>query len=234
MLFWPLLAVAALVVGFAQMFFTLNWTTPKDGCETVLGGRALCSVRDAYATVYLLLLGTPLVNSGDGDELTNGTIASDYGIHLPFAPVANQSRQSRSSSETVRQDWNEGAVANFWESKLAFLYLTITSNFPYSSTINNTTKSMDNLTSNLWEGCMLSIYGSAEKQPTSSSVQLLAGLRRMLSLLMVPVWFMFGWTTLGLLWPPQVRSWVFPCATESTVMPLRGIFWRTRLGGTAS
>lgn len=206
MLFSPLLAVTALVVGFAQMFFTLNWTTPTDGCETVLGGRALCNVRDAYATVYLLLLGTPLVNTGDGDELTNGTIAL-IAVFTFLLVLLLINLTISVVLETVEQDWNELAVANFWESKLVFHYLTTTSNFSYNSTINNATKSMDNLTSNLWEGCMLSVYGSTENQPVSSSVQLLV--RGTLSLLVIPVWFILGWTTLGLLWPPQVRSWLF-------------------------
>lgn len=223
MLFWPVIASAALIVGFAQMFFTLNLTTKADGCETVLGGRALCNLRDSYNTVYLLLLGTPLVDTDDPDveELTNGTIVLIAAFTLLLVILLINIVISV-VMEAARQDWEEAAVADFWESKLVFVYLT-NDLFPcFSSTalddssrkqkknrkVANDDSWSDNL-GYLWEACMLSIFGWRQNRNSNRGNPLVAGFLRVISLIVVLIWLTLGLVTLGILWPPRVRSWLF-------------------------
>lgn len=50
-----------------------------------------------------------------------------------------------------------------------------------------------------------------------------------LALFVVPIWFALGLFTLGLLWPPQIRRWIFcPSPVGRTVLRKSG---RSRLSG---
>lgn len=226
LLIWPLLTATALVVGFAQMFFTLSTTSTRGDCDIVFGGRALCTVRDSYNTVYLLLLGSPLIDmiDADDDEVTNGSIVLVatfiflcvvFIINLVISVVV----------ETSREAWEDAAAISFWESKLVFVYLTneFSLCFPSSRSVDAARKHPHgtrtipscNLISSeslgcYWEVCIAAIFGGPQncnlsnlRQPGNSRTD------RMLSLLILPIWLCLGVFTFGILWPPQVRSWLF-------------------------
>jgi hypothetical protein len=75
-LVWPLLCSAVLIVGFAQMFYSLLYATSVEQCPVALGGRALCTVPEAITIVYLLLMGVPLDTADpEGEALSGGAIA---------------------------------------------------------------------------------------------------------------------------------------------------------------
>jgi hypothetical protein len=229
LLFWPLVALTALVVGFAQMFFTLSTTSSVEDCDTALGGRALCTVRDSYTTVYLLLLGTPVVDTGDNDigELTNGSIT----LIATFTFLLVMFIMNVVVSvviEASRAEWEEAAVVSFWESKLLYIYLThdLTQCFPSFASGGKRAirtgrmRGACNLFSSLgpwWTLCMISIFGGKQDslgsfsttRTTRSSDTMRTACHRMLSLMVVPIWLCLGAVTLSILWPPQVRSWLF-------------------------
>lgn len=227
MLLWPLIAGAILVVGFAQMLLTLNLTNRVDDCESALGERALCNVHDAYMTVYLLLLGTPILFTGDaGDDLTSGTFAliATFTVVLVLF-VFNLIIMM--VQEASRKDWIEVAVADFWESKLIFLYLTTDIEASFFTCSSSTSlyatrpctltcdKNMNDNLAWFWDVCIWSIFSeySTRSPGGGSHVRLHSGpyqfFRRMAALALVPVWIVLGGITLGLLWPPQVRTWLF-------------------------
>ena len=228
MLLWPVIAGAILVVGFAQMLLTLNLTNRVHDCESALGERALCSAHDAYVAIYLLVLGTPIPLTGDaGDDLTNGTIAL-IATFIVIMVLLVFNLIVVMVQEASRKDWMEVTVADFWESKLALLYLTTdieASFFPWfsSPTTMDATRAFT-LTCNsnpynnfarFWDECILSIFSESSTRSDRGDIRIrsFSGpfqfLRRLTALALIPLWVVLGGITLGLIWPPQVRAWLF-------------------------
>ena len=226
MLFWPLIAGTILVVAFAQTLWSLNLTNSVDECESTVGGRGLCNVHDAYMTVYLLLLGTPLLDtSDDGDDLTIGTIiliATFTVIFVLFLFNLIISVVQKASSK----DWNGVATTDFWESKLMLVYLVADVRAGFSSWFSvfadgsrtcsmTCNRNLADTLARLWDACILSFFsrsgtgsfGRCSRIPWLSGPFLF--LSRSATLFLIPIWIIVGGITMGLLWPPQVRSWLF-------------------------
>lgn len=236
-LIWPLVALLVLIVASAEMLYTFNLTTSQEECGDVLGGRSLCNIREAFITVYLMLLGTPLIDTEDGsqDTLTLGAVVL-ISVFTALLVLFIVSLLISVVSEAVRIDLNDVALGYFWEPKLNFV-------FSISDLVRFFTCSKDEplqrcdgvrkgkkrivpkrtLGERLW-----SALGDAW---TVMDYAIMGGERRrgnmwyiaycdqespfgvwplrILCLIILPVWLAVGLATLGLLWPPQVRRWLF-------------------------
>jgi hypothetical protein len=138
--------------------------------------------------------------------------------------------------EVSQPDWLDESDAFFWESQLAFVHMTHSlvpcfAEYPEDYDVALMQKDRCSLTSeehlstrlsNRWDLCMSLFLGLARNRkgvwtnhasPRNPIATLLlcVGI-----LLLVPLWLVVGFLTLGILWPPQVRSWIFKPSKGAT------------------
>ena len=83
----------------------------------------------------------------------------------------------------------------------------------------------------LWYAKTAQIVASARQQGSFSSFQaMLAWLLWMVSIILVPIWLVLGFLTLGWMWPPQVRRWLF----QPKVMGRQGRYGSSSVGDAAA
>ena len=228
-----------LIVAFGQMLFTFNLTTAKDECEYVLGGRSLCNIREAFITVYLMLLGTPLIDTTDP---SSGSPNSGSVVLISFFTALlvlfAVSLLISVVSEAVRIDLDEVALGYFWEPKLNFAFivddlvccLTRSNKQP----INGIRKRhlirqrsfgerFSAALEDAWTVVDYAIFGGERRRGnmwyvaccSNKASPLVAWPLRMCCIIIVPIWLILGLATCGLLWPPQVRRRLFRPARMS-------------------
>ena len=231
-LLWPLLAVGALVMSFAQMFYTWHsMASSPEECLTVIGGRAMCNLRDAYTTVYLLALGTPLIDTdavSRAETINNGTIVL-IATFTVFMVVYLVNLVITVVVESARLDADDIAVENYWAPRLMFWAmvrdLTPTSWLPKRLRTSKgrvlRQPSWDQRLSAAmernWDLLVVALMGGEPRRNGFWYRSCFQGHRnvltvlclRMMALVVMPLWLLVGLVTLGLLWPPQVRSWIF-------------------------
>lgn len=96
------------------------------------------------------------------------------------------------------------AVANGpWKKKLRRLFGLSNKQEQYES-------SFENLGKGLWQRCMDILYeDEVDDSLLSFEFYCYALLRLLLLLVVIPAWFLIGLATAGMLWPPQVRAYLF-------------------------
>lgn len=242
-LFWPAVTLMVLIVASAQMLYTLNLSTAaaQEDCDSIIGGRALCNVRDAFTIVYLLLIGTPLIESGDADEdsLSKGTIGLIVAFVLLFILlVINLLISVVVWASRLNPD--EIAVHTFWAPKLTFFSMaaellpcmtpaswkelvSATSSKDYirgkTARMSKRPRWEETSTSGLerfWDIVVRAGFGEDRNRNlwyvgfcSMERSLLITWPLRMCALLLIPIWLAVGLATLGILWPPQVRRWLF-------------------------
>lgn len=235
-LFWPLIALLVLIVASAEMFYTFNVTTSQEDCDVVLGGRSLCNIREAFITVYLMLLGTPLIDTEDGsqDSLSSGAVVL-ISVFTALLVLFIVSLLISVVSEAVRIDLDDVALGYFWEPKLNFVFSIedLTSFFTCSKAQPNEARYgirkkkgfipkrsfSERLSASLgdaWTVMEYAIVGGERRRGNMWYVAYCDQTSpfgvwplRIICLLILPVWLAVGLATFGLLWPPQVRRWLF-------------------------
>lgn len=243
----PLLAAGALIVGFAQMFLTYNLTISQEECSDVLGGRSLCSIREAFITVYLMILGTPLVDTDDeaSSSLNSGSVVL-ISLFTSLLVLFVVSLLISVVSEATRIDLDDIALGYFWEPKLNFAFIMddLTTSFSRLR-INHATQPSDGIrkkhklkptrslderfTSFLEDGWTVvdyAVFGGERRRGnmwyvsccSSKASPLVIWPLRLFFLIIVPIWLVLGLATCGVLWPPQVRRWLFHPSRSSVRM----------------
>jgi len=234
-LIWPLIALLVLIVASAEMLYTFNLTTSQEDCDVVLGGRSLCNIQEAFITVYLMLLGTPLIDTEDGSQnsLSSGAVAL-ISIFTTLLVVFIVSLLISVVSEAMRIDLDDVALGYFWEPKLNFVFsfddlasfLTCFKKKPGEKHDGLRKKRFipkrsfgDNVSSTLgdaWTVMDYAIFGGERRrgnmwyvaycdQTSPMGVWPL----RIICMIILPIWLAIGLATFGMLWPPQVRRWLF-------------------------
>lgn len=233
-LIWPLVALLVLIVATAEMFYTYNLTTSQEECDVVLGGRSLCNIREAFITVYLLLLGTPLIDTdGSQNSLSSGAVVLVCVFTTLFV-LFIVSLLISVVSEGLRIDLDDVALGYFWEPKLNFVFsiddlttfLCCTKDHAMEKRNGirkkrfiPKTSMRERLTSTLgdaWTVLDYAIFGGERRRGNTwyvawcdSASPLGAWPLRIICLIILPIWLAIGLASFGLLWPPQVRRWLF-------------------------
>ena len=234
-LIWPLIALLVLILSFAEMLYTFNLTTSQDNCDVVLGGRSLCTLREAFITVYLMLLGTPLIDTADGSEssLSPGAVVL-ISIFTALLVLFIASLLISVVSEAVRIDLDDVALGYFWEPKLNFVFtfddfmsfVTCSNNQPVEKRDSLRKKRLIPKRSfgerwsaalgDAWTVVDYAIFGGERRRGNlwyvaccDHASPLGAWPLRICCLMILPIWLAVGLATCGLLWPPQVRRWLF-------------------------
>lgn len=191
----------------------------------------MCNLRDAYTTVYLLALGTPLIDTdavSRAETINNGTIVL-IATFTVFMVVYLVNLVITVVVESARLDADDIAVENYWAPRLMFWAmvrdLTPTSWLPKRLRTSKgrvlRQPSWDQRLSAAmernWDLLVVALMGGEPRRNGFWYRSCFQGHRnvltvlclRMMALVVMPLWLLVGLVTLGLLWPPQVRSWIF-------------------------
>lgn len=208
---WPALVAGVLFVAFAQMFYTLL----QIDCTHAIAVTAVCSVRDAYRVVYLLLRGEALVGVDGSQEMLPEAIIL-VALFLFFFALLLLALFVTILIAALQFDFEEIALGSYWEPQLAFI-LSMNELGCRRSSPSNLPSCGQRLLTKVelaWDLMMISLVRGQPKNEkhwytSSSRSSYLSWPLWMLSIFVVPIWFILGCATFGLLWPPQLRRIIF-------------------------
>jgi len=208
-LFWPLVMAAAAIVSMSQVMYTL------DDC----GQEQTCSVSDTYTTVYSMVLGEPILPAEESISIVStGMVAMVVSFMLLWIWWI-LSVVVVAVTEARQLDHTQIALKWYWEPKIALTVL--------SGGRHNTGKKkmyakpsfvrrFSGEMGRIWHIFVASFRGETIRDKQLDTYWYscfnkpgVIHLTRLLAVVVIPVWLVFGAATLGLLWPPQVRRWLF-------------------------
>jgi len=213
MIFWPLLVAGILCVGFAEMFYVLS----QVDCDQFEQSAQVCSLRHAYRFVYYVFIGGPLVELNSLEKLSAGMVVLvamfSLLVFLLFLCILVVVIVVASKCEVEHV-----ALDAYWEPKLAFVLSSQDSRIAAARhkpglSVPQPTR-VDRLVATLaemWEVQSGILFGNkhgrqwyARSSSAWHNCCLVA-----LAALFIPLWLLVGLATLGFLWPPQVRQYLF-------------------------
>ena len=204
----PLICAAALVVGSAQCFYTLLQLE----CTDALGISPVCSVRDSYRVVYMLFRGEPVVDPTGTADFSTGAIvlvASVLGLFVVLLLALLVTILISAS----HLDFDLIALSSYWEPKLAFVLSS--ADFGVSRTSRGGDEdhhySFTAKQARAWDVYVQTLLGGEPEKGANWFARPLhsKALTYIVAVFVVPIWILLGLATLGLLWPPQLRRWLF-------------------------
>ncbi|KAG7348196.1 ankyrin repeat domain protein [Nitzschia inconspicua] len=202
----PLFVAAMGIVATSQIIFTL------DDCTE--GG--ICSLPAAYDLVYQMMLGEPALTSDSQFSLSMTVIVVIFTvlwIWWIFSAVA------MTITEAKYFDRKQIAIVWFWEPKVVLTALTFGGRSGKLSNGPGLAERWCNTMEVAWDVLCSALYmedSSKSWDMCCFRSQLFRFATGFLALFLVPIWLAMGLATLGLLWPPQVRRWVFTPSQTST------------------
>eukprot|EP00980_Cylindrotheca_fusiformis_P030462 scaffold24860_cov122-Cylindrotheca_fusiformis.AAC.3 len=214
-MFWPLIVAAMGIVGMSQVLFTIGECGQDDG--------DVCTMSAAYTTVYWMILGEPVISeeSEKVAGVSNGMIA----LLVLFTLIWIWWIVSvivMSVTEAHRLNRRQIALKWYWEPKVGLAILST----------GRTSRSKEKLVSRpsciqlycnemerIWHVLFSALQGEESRSKDNNKYWYsflnrseMLYLTRFLALIVLPIWFVLGVATLGLLWPPQLRQWLFSTA----------------------
>ena len=213
MIVWPIIVAGIFIVGFAEMFYTLS----QVDCVQSSDSTSMCSLRHAYQFVYYIITGEPVVELDHLETLSAGmaVLVAMFSLLLFLLflciLVVVIVVASKCDVENV-------ALDAYWEPKLAFVLSSQDSrvaagrhktglSVPQPSRVDRLVARL----AELWEVQTGLVFGSKEDRHwyarSSSAWQNCCV--AIFSALFIPLWLVAGFATLGFLWPPQVREYLF-------------------------
>jgi hypothetical protein len=233
---WPLCVAAMGIVATSQVLYTL-----QDCPTTATGEVGMCTLSDAYAVVYGMMLGepVPMITAGedDGDVPNGGYSAAVVATVIVFTVLWIWwilSAACATLTEVHRLDRNQLALAWYWEPKIA-LAIMATGIGDHGKTKKRTKKISDapSLMDRYCDGMercwdiLTSVLRDGEGRSSNSTInrhwnawcfrsRLTVVITGCVSVVILPIWLAAGLLTMGLLWPPQVRRWLFRPAADAT------------------
>ena len=212
---WPVFAGAMVLVAFAQMFQTLLWSD----CEHAVPSTTVCSLRDSYRIVYMLLRGEPLVDSSGEQQMSTEAVVLVAGFLLLLFLLVLAVLVAVIIG-ALHTNTEEVAFRSFWEPKLAFVLSS--TDWGYGAQKKSMTltpkQSFQKRMERLWD-LLLSSISFGMRSPNRTDHNWFSGHRArgnaiaiplwFVALIAIPLWFLGGLLTFGLLWPPQLRRLLF-------------------------
>jgi hypothetical protein len=190
-------------VAFAQCFYTLL----QLDCTNALASSPVCSVRDSYRIVYRLLRGESLVDPSGLNPFSSEAIVllASFFVLLAIFLIALLLSIFLGAAQL---DLDQIALHSYWEPLLGFILST--GDF-VKEPPNPSKSSWEVKKAHLWDVLTQSLRGS---EPTKGSSWFASPFRyhvltQVAALLILPLWILVGLLSLGLLWPPQMRLWLF-------------------------
>jgi len=212
------------LTAFSVMFFIIYFDSHMCTCEDEACGpdydrfNHFCSYEDSILKVYTMLLGEVdemnfLVNKKE-EEFTQtlGVITFSFFMFLVVILLANVLIAIVTDSYGVIK--NERAAIVFWSNRLDFIAeMDAISYGPWKSKIDNLTLSQDIIQEsfgyNMWKQLTDELTMWDERDVVSIEFFTYLFIRVIIFLFIVLLWLPLGLLTAGILWPPQVRQWIF-------------------------
>ena len=199
-LVWPLFVAVMGFFATSQVLFTV------EDCTT--GG--ICSLSEAYALVYRLVIGVPVLTDTDYNVskgtfviVVISTVLYMWWIMSVIAMII---------TEANRLDRRRLSLIWYWEPKIALTAtLSVGSNDKVSDSPSCIERYCDT-SEKIWHIFVTALRGEQSEVHwdaycfRSKPITVVTGL---FALFLLPIWFILGLVTLGLLWPPQIRRWIF-------------------------
>jgi hypothetical protein len=201
----PFVTAGILLIAFAQCFYTLL----QLDCTDALGISPVCSIRDSYRVVYLLLRGDRLVDPTGAKSLSTEAIFLSAAVLISFLVFLLACIVTVLVS-TSQLNFDEIALHSYWEPKLAIVLSAGDLGVEKSWLAAESPEGFDKSLAEAWDKFTLPFVGTAEKSKRWYAADLHSRIVNSLgSILVIPLWLIVGLCTLGMLWPPQVRRYIF-------------------------
>lgn len=198
---WPVCVAAMGFFAASQVLFTLEDCT--DG--------GICTLSEAYEFIYVTTIGNPAM-ADKKYELSTEILAIVILVTILFLWWI-VSVTATIVSEASKMDRQQLALTWYWEPKASLTVLTSTGNKNRKMTDSPTlVQQYCDISEKYWHIFSCAVRGEQsdifwDSWCFRSTVTLVAA--GFLALLILPIWFALGVVTLGLLWPPQIRRWMF-------------------------
>ena len=211
LIIWPALMASIVCVGFAEMFYSMGKVDCSDGVGSI------CSLRDSYQLVYFLAAGEPIVNIDDTMTLSFGMTVLAVLFTAIFALLfitvlfLTMMVASKSDAENL-------ALHYYWEPKLTLVISSQSARvaaaqykkgmwIPQASRLDR----LEAKLKDLWGVSMCLLFGIDKNQYwyAAEAASLKALLLKFALSVAVPLWLLVGFLSAGVLWPPQVRLFLF-------------------------
>ena len=215
----PLLVLSMFTLAFMQMVYIIHTRNiANNQCfyegETGNGEMNICSLWDSFKIVYLMVIGEGLIGAEASSEdatiiLLLVFVVLVFIIILHTVSLTILNLQSLGVKDTM--------VESFWSPMLTHVLLI----HQLRNTFCLGGKRFLPLTSRLedmWDYMIVSYSDVDIKDTKWWYLQRDLGKShffgkkwfvRIVGFLIIPIWFCIGLATLGILWPPQIRQWIF-------------------------
>lgn len=222
----PLLVFGLLTYAFMQMIYiSLSRRYESNLCvsdiDQVVDATKVCSLWDSFKLLHMLSLGeVPF-----GDSSSQSTIIVLLVLFILVTIIV--------ALTTVASMWKENQpdhslVRSFWVPLLTYsLFLR---NLQYVFSCGNRAclcrifSTLDNNMKDIWEYIMIAFTDIEYKDTKCWYMQRNLGKNHLftskwfiqtMSVAIIPIWIIFGLVSFGILWPPQIRWWLFSIGMDS-------------------
>lgn len=225
-LFIFIISLAVILISFAQMFFIVYRQTPvcNASCAAADNGFGFphCTFNKSFLKVFTMMIG----EIGEVNRYQTSTTAQVFYVAFVFLVailLSNILIAIVSDSYSVVK--NERAEMVFWSNRLDFVaemdtidtlrkrfISMICRNRGHSAIQSEDTEEKENFQtkSRAVFAVLISILkDKLEEDVNAFEYCLFLSFRVVVIIFIFPIWFALGLVTAGLLWPPQVREWLF-------------------------
>jgi len=201
-LVWPLCVAAMGFFAASQVLYTLE--------DCVDGG--ICRLSEAYEFIYLTSIGNPVLTADADDGVSTETFVIVVIFTILFLWWI-LSVMATIVTEASRLDRRQLALTWYWEPKASLTVLTSTGRKDTKiSESPGLVERYCDISEKYWH--ILSCALRGERSDVywdalcfrSTPMLFVTGF---FGFAILPIWFALGLLTLGLLWPPQIRRWLF-------------------------
>ena len=202
------MTAGVLVIAFAQSFYTLL----QLDCASALATTPVCTVRDSYRVVYMLIRGESLVDSTGINQFSEHAtvlVASFLSLFAVFLLAVLVTILTASSM----LDFEQIALRSYWEPILGFILSTGTLTKEQDASRQKNTFEVKK--AHIWDLFTQTLVGGVPKMVGGLFVYPLRSyvMTWIIAIFIIPLWFILGLFSLGLLWPPQLRRYLFRLPT---------------------
>jgi hypothetical protein len=213
----PLLVLSIFTLAFMQMVYIIHArNTVNNQCfyEGVTGNGEICSLWDSFKIVYLMVIGEGFIGAEASSEdativllLLFVVLAFILILHTISLTILNL--QSSGVKDTM--------VESFWSPMLTHILL-IRQLGNIFCLGGRRCLSLTSRLENMWDYIIVSYSDVDVKDTKWWYLQRDLGKShffgkkwfvRIVGFFIIPIWFCIGLATLGILWPPQIRQWIF-------------------------
>jgi hypothetical protein len=189
-------------------------------CNEAMATTPVCTVRDSYRVVYMLLRGDSLVDPMGFNQFSSQAtvlVASFLAIFAIFI-LAVLITVFTASSEL---DFEQIALCAYWEPVLGFILSTGV--LVKEMDTATRTRSIEQSKGHFWDIFTRTLLFDVPSTESNLFVYPLRSifLTRIIAGLIVPIWIFLGVLSLGLFWPPQIRRWLFVSSLRNSSKPKR-------------